>query len=169
MSAGKYDVLLFAKHGLYSPVLELKQGMHNHMCMMNKGTFTCPSYNTNDGNETKWDQYDGTSITLNADMRSRMTKGGSSSDLTKLERWTWACIGGKDGIATVFVSAYRPCHNPDGLHTVWSQQACYFKEHGDSKVPDVHALFIKDLCKFLGDLRDKGNTIVLGLDINGDV
>ena len=103
------------------PALLPKHGWHDRMCMMNKGTYTRLSYNTNDGKETEWNQYSGIGITLNADFRSRMTARGSGGDPTKLGRWTWVCIGGKDGIATVFVSAYRPCHNPDGLHTGWSQ------------------------------------------------
>ena len=135
MSAGKYDVSLYGEHGLHAPALEPKHQIHDRMCMMNKGTFTPLSYNTNDGNDTKWNQYSGTVITLNTDMRSSMTKGGVGGDPTKLRRWTWTRIGGKDGIPTVFVSAYRPCHNPDGLHTVWRQQACYFKEHEDIQKP----------------------------------
>ena len=67
-----------------------------------------------------------------------MTVGSSGGDLTKLGRWTWVYISGKDGIAIVFVLAYRLCHNPDGLHTVWSQQAHCFKEHEDIKVSDIH-------------------------------
>ena len=90
------------------------------MCVMNKRTLMRLNYNTNDGEGTKWNQYGGTGITLNADMRARMTKGGWGGDSTKLGRWTWISIEGKDGITTVFVSAYRLCHNPDGLHTVWS-------------------------------------------------
>ena len=76
MSAGKYDVLLFAEYGLYSPVLEPKHQMHDRMCVMNKGLMTRLSYNTNDGSGTKWNQYGGIGITLNADMRARMTKAG---------------------------------------------------------------------------------------------
>ena len=33
----------------------------------------------------------------------------------------------------------------------------------------MHALFIRDLSKFLGDLRDDGNNVVLGMDANDDV
>ena len=145
MSAGKYNVLLYAEHGLYAPALLPKHQMHNRMCMMNKGTFTRLRYNTNDGKDTKWNQYGGKGITLNADMRTRMTKDGISGNPTKLGRWTWSRIEGKDDIATVFVSAYRPCHNLEGLHTVWSQQARYFKDNEDIRTPDVHALFIRDL------------------------
>ena len=122
------------------------------MCTMNKGTYTCLSYNTNDGKEMIWNQYGRTGITLTADLKSRMTKRGSGGAPTKLGRWTWVRIGSKDGIATVFVSAYRPCKNPGGMHTVWSQQAQYFKEYEDIGAPDVYALFIQDLCKFLVEL-----------------
>ena len=139
------------------------------MSTRNKRTYSHLSYNTNDGESTKWNQYGGTGITLNADLKSRMTTSGSGGDPTKLGRWTWVRIGGKDGIATVFVSAYRPCKNTSGLHTVWSQQEQYFKEHEDIESPDVHALFICDLCKCLGELRDDGNHVVLGMDTNNNI
>ena len=102
-------------------------------------------------------------------MRARMTKGISGGDLTKLGRWTWARIGGKDGIATVLVSTYCPCHNPDGQHTGQSQQVRYFKDNKEIRKPDVHASFIRNLCKFLGDLCDKGNNVVLDIVANNDV
>ena len=35
--------------------------------------------------------------------------------------------------------------------------------------PDVHALFIEDLCKALSDFRDFGHHVVLGMDANDDV
>mgnify|MGYP005709827173 CR=1 FL=1 len=82
MSAGKYDVLLFAEHALYPPALEPQHQMHDRMCMMNKGTFTRLSYNINNVKGTKWNQYGGTGINLNTYMRARMTKGGSGDDLT---------------------------------------------------------------------------------------
>ena len=52
MAAGKYDVLLFAEHDLYGPVLEPRHQMHDRMCTMNRGTLTRLSYNTNDGKGT---------------------------------------------------------------------------------------------------------------------
>ena len=86
MSAGKYDVLLYAEHGLYVPALEPKHPMHNRMCVMNKGIFTRLSYNTNDRTDTKWNQYGCTGITLNKDMRARKSKDGVGGDPTKLGR-----------------------------------------------------------------------------------
>ena len=74
MSAGKYDILLYAEHGLYPPALEPRHQMHDRMCVMDKGTFTRLSYNTNNGIDTMWNQYGGTGITLNKDMRARMRK-----------------------------------------------------------------------------------------------
>ena len=35
--------------------------------------------------------------------------------------------------------------------------------------PDVHALFLEDLCKTLSDFRDLGHYVVLGMDTNDDV
>ena len=112
MAAGKYDILLFAEHDLYGPALEPKHQMHDRMCVMNKGTMTRLSYNTNNGTGTRWNQYGGTGFTINADMRARVTQNGWGNDPTKLGRWAWTRIRGKDGIATVFVSAYRPCQSP---------------------------------------------------------
>ena len=109
MSAGMYNILLFAEHGLYPPALEPQHQMHNHMCMMNKGTFTRLSYNANDGPDTLWNQYGGTGIALNKYMRARKAKDGVNEDPTKLGRWTWTKICGKNGLTSVFVSAYRPC------------------------------------------------------------
>ena len=79
MEAGKFDVLLFAEHGLYPPALQPWHGWHDQMCTRNKGKYSRLSYNTNDGERTKWNQYGGTGITLNADLKSRIT--------TKGKRW----------------------------------------------------------------------------------
>lgn len=53
---------------------------------------------------------------------------------------------------------------------MWSQQARYFKEEEeDIEVSDVRGLFIRDLCKFLGDLYNEGNHEILGMNVNDDV
>ena len=104
VSGEKYDVMLVAEHGLYPPELASSDGWHNLMCMTMKGSYSRLSYNTNDGDSAAWNQYGGTGVTLNADLRSRMTTKGSGP--TKLGRWTWVRIEGKAGESTVFVSAY---------------------------------------------------------------
>ena len=45
-----------------------------------------------------------------------MKERGSAGDPTKLGRWTWVCIGGKDGTVTVFISAYFSCKSINGLN-----------------------------------------------------
>ena len=35
--------------------------------------------------------------------------------------------------------------------------------------PDVHALFLEDLCQTLSNLRDFGHHVMLGMDANYDV
>ena len=102
MTAGKYDVLLFAEHDLYGPALEPKHQMHDQMCVTNKGTMTRLSYNTNNGPRTEWNQYGDIGFIINTDMRTRMTQNGWGSDLTKLrqmdvdenrrKRWNCYCL-----------------------------------------------------------------------------
>ena len=53
---------------------------HDRMCMTMKGSYSRLSYNTNDGDSATWNQYGGTSVTLNADLRSRM----ATKDLIQL-------------------------------------------------------------------------------------
>ena len=37
MTAGKYDVLLFAEHNPFGPALEPRHQMHDRMCTLNRG------------------------------------------------------------------------------------------------------------------------------------
>ena len=106
-------------------------------------------------------------MTLTSDLRSRMSTKGS--DPTKLGRWTWVRIEGKAGESTVFVSAYRPCENTNGMNTVWNQHVRYYQKVREIEEPDVHALFLEDLCKTLSDFRDLGHHVELGMDANDDV
>jgi len=169
MAVGKYDALLFTEYGLYPPKLEPWHVWHDRMCTAIKGSYICFSYNTNDREDTKWNQDGGTCSTLTADMQSRMTEKGSGGDPIKLGRWTWVCIGGKDDITTVFVSAYWPCKSLNGLNTVWNQQVRYFKREEDIEVPNIQAFFNRNMYKALDDIKDKRYHVVLEMDANNDV
>ena len=70
MAGGKYDVLLVAEHRLYPPNLDAKYSWHDRMCMTMKSSYSCLSYNTNDGADIPWNQYGGTGVTLAANMKS---------------------------------------------------------------------------------------------------
>ena len=167
MVGGKYGVLLVVEHGLYPPELDTSESWHDQICMSMKGSYSRLSYNTNDGDATPWNQYGGMGVTLAANVKSRMASKGAGP--TKLGRWTWVWIEGKVGKSTVFVSAYRPCKRKNGMDTVWNQHARYYQEERLIEEPDVHALFIADLCRALGNLRDFGHHAVLGMDANDDV
>ena len=100
-------------------------------------------------------------------MKSRMVC--KDSDPTELGQWTWVRIKGKAGESTFFVLAYRPCKNTAGMDTVRNQHVRYYQDEREIKEPDVHALFLEDLCKTLSDFRDFGDHVVLGMDANDDV
>ena len=66
----KYDVLLVVEHGLYPPKLDVKQDWHDRMCTAMKSSYSSLSYNIHDGDDTPWNQYGGTGVTLIADTKS---------------------------------------------------------------------------------------------------
>ena len=117
------------------------------MCMSCNGSFTYLSYNTSDGDKVSWNQYGAIDITINSNMKSCMTYTGSDS--TKLGRWIWVRMEDKAGEATVFITVHYPCKNMKGMFTMWNQYVHYFQREKDIEKPDIHALFIKDLCKEL--------------------
>ena len=55
------------------------------------------------------------------------------------------------------------------MSTVWNQQVRYFQRETDTEELDIHALFITDLFKVFGEIRDSGFHVVLGIDTNDDV
>ena len=55
------------------------------------------------------------------------------------------------------------------MDTVWNQHVRYYQDERDIEEPDVHALFLVDLCKTLSDFCDFGDHVVLGMDTNDDV
>ena len=55
------------------------------------------------------------------------------------------------------------------MSTAWNQHVRYYQDERLIEEPDVHALFIADLYKGLGDLLEFGHHVVLGMDANDDV
>ena len=57
----------------------------------------------------------------------------------------------------LFLSQHTGCAKVSAIrYIVWNQQAQYLKHQEYIKVPDIHALFIRNLCKALGDMIDEG-------------
>ena len=61
--------------------------------------------------ETPWNLVGGTAITIDGGFLAHKATNGIGKDPTKLGRWTWMRLFGRDQIHTRFVSAYRPCRN----------------------------------------------------------
>ena len=97
------------------------------MCMTMKSSYSCVSYNNNDGDNALWNQYSGTSITLTANMKSCLAS--KRTNPIKLGRWTWVWIEGKVGESTVFVSAYKSCNSINGMSIVWIQHDIYYYQN----------------------------------------
>ena len=55
------------------------------------------------------------------------------------------------------------------MSTGWNQQVRYFQREHDIEVPDIHELFITDLCAALGSMQDEGYHVILGIYANDDV
>ena len=86
----------------------------------NPRSFSLVSSNKNLMHETPWNLTGGTAITIDEGFLAHTTTNGMGKDPTKLGRWTWMRLRGKDQIHTRFVSAYRPCKNV-GISTTWTQ------------------------------------------------
>ena len=52
---------------------------------------------------------------------------------------------------------------------MWNQHIRYYQDERRIEEPDVHALFVANLCSTLSDLQDFGHYVVLGMDANDDV
>ena len=55
------------------------------------------------------------------------------------------------------------------MDTVWNQHVRYYQDERGIEEQDIHALFLADLSKTLGDLQNFGHHVVLGMDANDDV
>ena len=83
---GKFDVMLFAEHGLYHSKVDPSQRWNNRMKYYSKGSFIIIGYNKTSGSDN-WKQPGGTGITINSNMAARKDKKGSGFDETGLGRW----------------------------------------------------------------------------------
>ena len=88
-------------------------------------------------------------------------------DDSGLGRWTWMRTQGKHGHFTRVLSAYRPCKSTATLGTVYRQQLTYWSSKGEFACP--LDLFDKHLEALLGEWKESGDHIVVGIDANKDI
>jgi hypothetical protein len=90
------------------------------------------------------------------------------ADDTGLGRWSWTRLRGIHNQHTTIISAYRPCvpsMSTPGETTVHEQHSRYFG--AESAGP--RSLFLRDLATFVVKQQEKGDIIIIGMDVNEDV
>ena len=111
-------------------------------------------------------QFGGTATLLFNHVASTMN--GSGSDISGLGRWSWTQLQGKYGIATTIITAYCPCKgNLSSPETVYNQQRRYLMSLNRDVCP--RKAFRTDLSQFIHQRVQKGDQIVLCIDLNEDV
>ena len=125
---------------------------------------TITSNNVHDDCGTR--QFGGTATMLFDHVASTMN--GSGYDSSGLGRWSWVQLQGKFGISTTIVTAYCPCKsNLTSPETVYNQHRRYLMTKNRDICP--REAFRHDLSAFLTQRAQKGDQIVLCIDLNEDV
>ena len=75
---------------------------------------------------------------------------------------------GRQGVHLRVISAYKPCKNRTGNHSVWTQQVNYFRKKGIQS-PNPRVLFDKHLIQEMKIWVKQSDNIILGIDMNEDV
>lgn len=84
----------------------------------------------------------------------------------KLGRWMMMSFRSKDGMALRVLACYRP-QSTRGPFTVYQQQLSYFEDEGNTK--EVLDNYNEDLFKHVKGWMDKGDQIILILNVNADL
>jgi hypothetical protein len=99
------------------------------------------------------------------DIAHRITEQGE--DHSKLGRWSWLRLEGKQGHHLRVVSAYRPVESR-GPGTVFSKQERYF-QRCSKRDEDPRQAFYTDLGNDIEKWKEEGDRIIIGIDANEDI
>ena len=91
----------------------------------------------------------------------------SGHDSSQMGRWCWTTYRGKNGTILRVISAYRCVENTTGPHSTWSQQILHLEERNIAS--DPRDMFIQDFVSALETWIERGDQIVLGLDLNENI
>jgi hypothetical protein len=109
--------------------------------------------------------YGGTAYLTAKSTNNRVEAKGE--DTHGLGRWTWALLSGRRGMKTRIISGYLPVPDPsNNTATVFLQHEQYFYDQGNARNP--RRAFIEDLGEKITKWKEKGNLIILGLDLNNN-
>jgi hypothetical protein len=93
---------------------------------------------------------------------------GQGEDHSKLGRWAWLRLEGKQGHHLRVVSAYLLPVKSRGPGTVFSQHERYFQQCLQQD-EDPRQAFYMDLCNEIEEWKEEGDRIIIGIDTNKDV
>ena len=92
---------------------------------------------------------------------------GTGHDPTKLGRFSYIKLQGRNNCSTVVISAYCPCFS-SGPYSVYAQHLNYMNIHKPTDDLDVRAFFWNDLETFVRQSIDDGDQIILTGDFNSE-
>ena len=92
-------------------------------------------------------------------------------DQTRMGRWIWTLLRGRQGIQVRIVSGYRPIEDTSNRpFTVFSQQEYYYNHIDNSNgYRNPRVAFYEDLDAEMRSWLEAGDHIILGLDANEDI
>jgi len=129
-----------------------------------EATHTAVAYNITKKPTTDW-QVGGVHIWSRNQMTHRINQTGC--DPTGLGRWIWVQYRGKNQTSVRFVSAYRPSQPFKGFNTAYAQQRHSMLKRNDNRCPRKE--FVEDLNLEIGKWREKGDAIIIAVDVNEDI
>jgi hypothetical protein len=159
-------IALYAECSLVETLLPTGNGFNDRMQVRSPDSYSSLMNNTNERDITNWYQRGGGAFTVQNNIKAHQASHGT--DKTGLGRWIWTRLQGEGTTYTGIVSAYRPCLNR-GISTVWSQQCRYMRSVQQVASPDPLSQFDIDLTAEIQKWKEKGDNIIIGIDMNEDV
>ena len=98
---------------------------------------------------------------------TRVDGAKSGEDVTKLGRWCFTSVKGKNGKIIRMVTAYRPSNKIAKRNTAYSQHIRHFNQISRAGCPQK--LFWEDLFGAIDKWQTSGDSIILTVDANQDV
>lgn len=120
------SIALYAEPSLNQKAIPGSERFHERMREFNKGSMSVLNNNENIEGHQDWKRHGGMAITAESNLMMHFHSKGKYEH--SLNRWTWMRFRGWQGVFLRVISAYKPCKNRTGNHSVWTQQVNYFQK-----------------------------------------
>ena len=156
------DICGWQEIGIAQHLMQRHEKLAERVRDMRHGNIRMSSSNNRIVNIEKF-QYGGTAI-FAYNLLSNMAYATGADD-TNLGRWSWLLLEGHQGRRVRVISAYNPCRTRlNHFATVYSQQKIYFNSKNKDVCPKRQ--FRRDMCEFITNCQNDGESIVLLIDTN---